>query len=60
MKYKGRNFIIFKVNFFKECIVKVFLFLIFGDDSMMFEDFFDMMFVFSDNVFVLIKIEYVF
>lgn len=50
----------FAVNPFKERIVKVFSSSTSGDDSMTFEDFLDMMSVFSDNAPVSIKIEYAF
>lgn len=60
MKHKGRNLAILKVNPFKERIVKVFSSSTSGDDSMTFEDFLDMMSVFSDNAPVSIKIEYAF
>lgn len=60
MKHKGRHLTIFKVNPFKERIVKVFSSSTSGDDSMTFEDFLDMMSVFSDNAPVSIKIEYAF
>lgn len=60
MKHKGRNLAISKVNPFKERIVKVFSSSTSGDDSMTFEDFLDMMSVFSDNAPVSIKIEYAF
>lgn len=60
MKHKGRNLVIFKVNPFKERIVKVFSSSTSGDDSMTFEDFLDMMSVFSDNAPLSIKIEYAF
>lgn len=50
----------FAVNPFKERIVKVFSSSTSGDDSMTFEDFLDMMSVFSDNAPLSIKIEYAF
>lgn len=46
------------MNLFNDRIIIVFLSV--GDGCMIFEDFLDMMFVFSDNVFKNVKVEYVF